>query len=144
MRAQIPLFYAFISLFVFAGTSYADQSQIIGVYWFPDKEGQVEIFEKDGEFSGKVVAYDIPDQLDEKNPDPKLRDQLFLGSLMLEGFTYKPKSKRWEGGTIYDAREGKVYKCRLWFDDKDNAVLKARGYIGTPMLGRTEKFERVK
>lgn len=144
MRSRMPLFYFLFSTLVVTSVSYADEVELLGVYWFPDKEGQVEIFEEDGKFSGKVVAYDEPDQLDEKNPDPTLRDQLFLGSLMLKGFSYNPKSKRWEGGTIYDAREGKIYKCRLWFDDKDNSVLKARGYIGTPMLGRTEKFERVK
>ena len=62
---------------------------------------------------------------------------------MFEGFSFQQKAGRWSGGTIYDPQEGKIYKCRLWFEDGDFSVLRARGYIGLPIMGRTEAFERV-
>ncbi len=129
---------------LFSSIALADASLLLGTYWFPDKDGQLEIVQSGSEFQGKVSAYDIPDQKDELNPDPALKGQLFLGSLMLKGFHYNEKKERWEGGTVYDASEGKSYKSRLWFDDNDTSVLNVRGYIGSPMFGRTTVFERVK
>lgn len=128
---------------LFSGTAAADASLLLGTYWFPDKDGQLEIVQSGTKFQGKVLAYDIPDQKDELNPDPALKGQLFLGSLMLKGFHYNEKKERWEGGTVYDASQGKSYKSRLWFDDNDTSVLNVRGYIGSPMFGRTTVFERV-
>ncbi|MFK7732760.1 MAG: DUF2147 domain-containing protein [Pseudomonadales bacterium] len=146
MKQGKQVSHLFVSLF--AGLLFCNQvtadSQLLGTYWFPDKDGQLEIFQSGSEFHGKVSAYDIPDQKDELNPDPALKDQLFLGSLMLKGFQYNEKKDRWEGGTVYDASEGKNYKSRLWFDGKDTSVLNVRGYIGSPMFGRTTVFERVK
>lgn len=124
--------------------SYAEASQLLGTYWFPEKDGQLEIILSGAEFQGKVTAYDIPDQTDDLNPDPALKGQIFLGSLMLKGFHYNERKNRWEGGTIYDASEGKNYKSRMWFDGDDTSVLNVRGYIGSPMFGRTTVFERVK
>lgn len=50
-----------------------------------------------------------------------------------------------DGGTIYDASEGKTYKAKpykvkLWFDDGNLKILKDRGYVGIPMFGRTWRF----
>lgn len=129
---------------LFSSIALADASLLLGTYWFPDKDGQLEIIQSGSKFQGKVSAYDIPKQKDELNPDPELKGQLFVGSLMLKGFYYNERKNRWEGGTVYDASEGKSYKSRLWFDDNDTSVLNVRGYIGSPMFGRTTVFERVK
>ena len=48
----------------------------------------------------------------------------------------------WGGGTITDAKEGKVYKVRLK-PIEGGAKLEVRGYIGLPMLGRTQTWVRV-
>ena len=34
--------------------------------------------------------------------------------------------ERWEGGTILDPANGKIYKCEIWLENGD---LKVRGYI---------------
>ena len=129
---------------VLCGTVQAEATDLLGKYWFPDKDGQVEIYEEDdGVYMGRVISYEIEGQIDENNPDPEKRGQPFVGSLMFEGFTFDSRKSRWSGGTIYDASEGKVYKCRLWFEDGDTSVLQARGYIGAPMFGRTAEFKRV-
>lgn len=48
----------------------------------------------------------------------------------------------WDGGTILDAAEGKVYKVRLQTAD-GGKKLEVRGYIGMPMLGRTQTWIRL-
>ncbi len=47
----------------------------------------------------------------------------------------------WDGGEILDPKDGKVYKVRLKLADAGRK-LEVRGYIGTPMLGRTQVWYR--
>jgi uncharacterized protein (DUF2147 family) len=116
---------------------------ILGKWWFPKRNGQMEITRSEGAYVGKVVAYDDPDAKDDHNPDPKLRERPFVGITMLADFTYDPKKEKWVDGTIYDGESGKTYKCTMWFENGDLNKLNARGYIGVPLLGRTEVFQRV-
>ena len=48
----------------------------------------------------------------------------------------------WEGGNILDPNNGKIYKLRLT-PVEGGKKLEVRGYIGTPMLGRTQTWVRV-
>jgi len=116
---------------------------VLGKWWFPKKNGKMEVRREKGIYTGKVVAYDKPGALDKNNPDPELRKRPFVGVEMLQDFTYDAKKKQWSGGTIYDGDSGKTYNCTLWFDDEDTSQLSARGYVGISLFGRTEVFTRV-
>jgi uncharacterized protein (DUF2147 family) len=48
----------------------------------------------------------------------------------------------WSGGDILDPENGKTYRVRLKPVD-DGQRLEVRGYVGTPMLGRTQTWQRV-
>jgi uncharacterized protein (DUF2147 family) len=48
----------------------------------------------------------------------------------------------WDGGSILDPENGKTYKVRLTPVD-GGKKLEVRGYIGMPMLGRTQTWIRV-
>lgn len=116
---------------------------ILGKWWFPKRNGQMEIRCDKDVYSAKVIAYDKKDALDKNNPDPALRERPFVGVEMLKDFKYDAKKQTWAGGTIYDGDSGKTYKCALWFKDGDTSRLNARGYVGISVLGRTEVFARV-
>ena len=75
--------------------------------------------------------------LDVNNPDEALRTQPILGMDLLAGYVYK--SKRWQG-KIYDPESGNVYSSRM---KKKDGLLEMRGYIGTPLLGKTKKFKPI-
>jgi uncharacterized protein (DUF2147 family) len=47
----------------------------------------------------------------------------------------------WDGGDILDPDSGKVYRVRLKLLG-DGRELQVRGYIGVPMLGRTQVWRR--
>ncbi len=116
---------------------------LLGKWWFPEKNGQMEIYREGDKYFGKVISYEKPEQLDENNPDPKLQTRKFVGILMVQDFTYDADDKKWIDGTIYDADSGKTYSCTMWYKDDDPAVLNVRGYVGLAILGRTEVFTRV-
>ena len=46
-----------------------------------------------------------------------------------------------DGGDILDPNNGKVYRVKLKLID-DGSKLDVRGYIGTPMFGRTQTWVR--
>ena len=47
----------------------------------------------------------------------------------------------WDGGQILDPGKGKIYKVKLSLAD-NGEKLDVRGYIGMPMLGRTQTWIR--
>lgn len=135
----------FFALVALSGVAVAADDDVLGTYWLPgpDRDGQVEIYEKGGVYEGRISWFVDPNAVDENNPDPELRKQALVGSFVFEKFEYNEKKDRWENGTIYDGGSGSVYKSRMWFEDGDLGVLMVRGYIGAPLFGRTEKFIRV-
>ena len=53
-----------------------------------------------------------------------------------------PDGARWDGGTILNPENGKVYRCRMHLGP-DGQTLVVRGFIGTPMIGRTQIWQRM-
>ena len=76
-------------------------------------------------------------RLDDNNPDAGLRTWPLLGMDLLSDYSFD--GRRWQG-KIYDPKSGKIYSSRM---ELEGPRLKMRGYIGVPMLGRTQYFERV-
>ncbi len=75
--------------------------------------------------------------VDINNPDETLRTQPILGLDLLAGYAYN--GKRWQG-KIYDPESGSTYSSRM---KKKDGLLEMRGYIGTPLLGKTKKFKPI-
>jgi uncharacterized protein (DUF2147 family) len=70
------------------------------------------------------------------------KDKPLLGLTIVEGVRKDPSEPVWEGGTILDPNNGKTYKVRLTPQD-GGKTLNVRGYIGAPLLGRTQTWIRV-
>jgi uncharacterized protein (DUF2147 family) len=129
---------------MFATSVAQDVPPIEGTWLSGDGDGWIEITLAGNGLSGVVsgspnAGDDRPDR-DEKNPDPALRDRPLTGLELFRGFSYDGDG-RWSGGTIYDPNSGKTYRCIItWVDEN---TLEVRGYIGVPLLGRTETWTRV-
>ena len=107
--------------------------------------GTIEIYKTpSGTYEGRIIWGEHPGRLDEKNPDPALRDRLLVGALILREFRYQGDND-WSGGRIYDPDSGHEYRSYMRLDDdgRDMNTLRLRGYVGISLLGRTEKWTRV-
>lgn len=111
-----------------------------------DKTGKeralVRITESGGVFTGKIEKLLAPDA----KPDAKCdqctdarKDQPVVGMTILRNV--KKNEDLYDGGDILDANNGKVYRVRIKLA-ADNKQLDVRGYIGTPMLGRSQTWQR--
>ncbi|NTV02219.1 MAG: DUF2147 domain-containing protein [Chlorobiaceae bacterium] len=106
--------------------------------------GTVEIYRtSQNTYEGKIVWGEHPGRLDEKNPDPALRNRLLVGTVFLREFRYQDEND-WSGGRIYDPDSGHEYRSYMKLEDggKDMNTLRLRGYVGISLLGRTEKWTR--
>ena len=111
---------------------------ILGTWLTEAGDAQVEIYQSGNTVNGKIVwLAQGPETKDKHNPDEKLRSRKLMGVNILSGLS-KSKSK-WEGGKIYNPKNGKSYKCSIWLEgDK----LKVRGYIA--MFYETQTWTRKK
>jgi len=64
-----------------------------------------------------------------------------LGMQILRGLKPTDDKARWDGGEILDPNKGKIYKSRITLID-GGKKLEMRGYIGAPLLGRTQVWIR--
>ncbi len=103
----------------------------------------VRISESAGVYSAKIEKLLAPDA----KPDAKCdqcsdsrKDQPVVGLTIMRNV--KKNENIYDGGDILDANNGKVYRVKLTLAG-DNKKLDVRGYVGTPMLGRSQTWHRV-
>jgi uncharacterized protein (DUF2147 family) len=138
-----------ISILVLLGTALfaQDANKVVGVWLTQDGDSKVTISkDSKGKFNGEITWLKEPlkdgkPKVDDKNPDTKFHTRPILGLRLLEGFVFDAKKNEWISGTIYDPKEGKTYKCFMWFD-KDPNKLSVKGFIGFSFIGREVVWTR--
>lgn len=103
----------------------------------------VTIWEENGKLYGKIEKL-FREPNEEQNPvcdkcEGALKNQPIIGMTILRDL--KKDGSEWTGGTILDPANGKTYKCIIAVED-GGKKLKVRGYIGMPLLGRTQYWMR--
>ncbi len=117
-------FFVSLLFMLMAATGYSQD--ILGKWVTEAGDAQVEIYQAGDKLNGKIVwLKQGPEKKDSHNPNEKLRSRKLLGVNILSGLT--KKKDKWEGGKIYNPKNGKDYKCSIWLE---GAKLKVRGYIG--------------
>ena len=108
------------------------------------ERSHVRIAEAGGVLTGRIEKLTDPTRQDAKceKCEGTKKDQRVIGMAILEGVKRDAGADHWDGGTILDPHNGKVYKVRLTPKDGGKS-LDVRGYIGAPMLGRTQTWLRV-
>jgi len=83
----------FVSLILgFSGVN--SSRQIVGK-WHLQNGLDLEIYEQDGTFSGKIIAlndFNEGQKLDEKNPEKELRNRSLIGLVILTELEYNAKT----------------------------------------------------
>ena len=105
----------------------------------------VRISESGGVYTGKIEKLLDPARQDakcEKCSDER-KDQPIAGMTVIRNVKQKEgDTSMFDGGEILDPNNGKTYKVRIKPVD-GGKQLEVRGYIGAPLLGRTQTWQRV-
>ena len=114
--------------------------------WLIDGTAAVQVYDCAGLMCGRIVWLEVPrnslGQLDrdKRNPDPALRQRQLCGLTTLRNL--RPVGpNRWADGAFYNPDDGKSYQVSAQLAS-DN-VIKARIYVGAPLLGETRTLVRV-
>lgn len=132
--------------FCFIAVSFAQDTSIVGKWkTIDDKTNEpksiVQIYEKDGKYFGQIKELfrkpgEDPDPVCDKCPDDDPRkDQPTKGMIIIKDLVQD--GDEYEGGTILDPKEGKIYTCKLWVEEGN---LMVRGYIA--FFFRTQTWHR--
>jgi uncharacterized protein (DUF2147 family) len=121
-----------------------EADRILGVWRTEEGKARVEITRCGEQFCGTIIWLKEPvkngkEVLDDKNPDPKLREKPVLGMKLMWNFSYDGDGE-YSGGEIYDAESGNTYKGKMTFADEK--TLDLRGYVLIPLFGRTSRWTR--
>ena len=125
------------------------QNTPVGLWKTIDDDGKTEkslvrITDAGGVLSGKIEKIFDATKQDSKCDQctDERKDKPVLGMTLIRNVRQNDSDKGiWDGGDILDPNNGKVYRVRLKPID-GGSKLEVRGYIGTPMLGRTQTWIR--
>ncbi|WP_315764848.1 DUF2147 domain-containing protein [Sphingomonas sp. Y38-1Y] len=125
----------------------AGPPSVTGVWQSDDGRTRIELFETGGTYAGRLLwgqrameADGRTFKRDVHNPDPRLRSRSLEGITILQNLKWDARERRWKGGDFYDGTSGRSLSAHMRLV---NGKLEMRGYMGTPMLGRTLTFHRV-
>jgi uncharacterized protein (DUF2147 family) len=137
-----------VSMLLLASGAIAQTAGPVGLWkTIDDASGKpkslVRISVAHGELNGKIEKL-FRGAGEEQNPvcdkcEGARKDQPILGMIILQGL--KPDGTDYGGGTVLDPVNGKLYKSKVSLAD-DGRKLNLRGYIGVPLLGRTQTWLR--
>ena len=119
MKKALMVLTVLAACMAFAAAGWAADASIAGVWSMPVLKGkdkgkerlQVEIFEKNGAYYGKIVklAPGVPADAVCTKCTKDRKDKPLMGMLIL--WDLKKEAGRYVEGTVYDVDEGKDYKC---------------------------------
>ena len=138
MRTSI-VFLLVLFLNVFFKPSQSPADAILGEWLNLEKDGKITLYKTGDKYFGKVSWTKMPGKKDEKNPDHAARSKDVMGLVILKGFSFHDGS--WKGGTIYDPKSGKTYDGMIKVKN-GGKNLDIRGFVGSPMFGRTITWTR--
>ena len=137
---------ALIALGALAHPSPAAAAEDIAGLWLTD-DGQavIDIRPCGDQRCGRIAWMKNPKgddgkpPIDRNNPDPGLRSRPICGLSIISGL--KPQTDgTWGQGRVYDPETGKTYDMEIRRETSE--TVKATGYIGFNLLGRTMEWRR--
>jgi uncharacterized protein (DUF2147 family) len=139
MRVILILFiipFLFVAQLSFASRQ---DNEILGKWISENKDVVIDISRCGDNFCGDVVwTKRGASATDERNPNPGLRSRPIFGLRIVSDLAYKGQSM-WKGN-IYNPQNGSTYKAELRPISANR--LSMRGYIGTPIFGKTLLWTR--
>lgn len=133
-----------VCLIAFSVTAYAQTDPAIGVWkTIDDKTNQpaslIKIEQVNGVLEGTIIkTYPRTNETPLVNCNlckDDRKDKPIVGMKIMTDLK-QDQPGVWSGGKILDPKEGEVYKVKI--ATEDGKRMDVRGYIGVPLLGRTQ------
>ncbi len=133
----------FLIVALLLATNIGVGQDVFGVWQSYDKSGQprshIKLYEKDGKLFGRIVKImsGTTPEICRGCPGEK------NGKVTLDIDIIWDMEKHgdiWKDGKIINPEGGKIYGCKIWLQSANK--LKIRGFLGSPIIGRTQVWDR--
>ncbi|MES2519208.1 MAG: DUF2147 domain-containing protein [Bacteroidota bacterium] len=123
-------FICFLSLLSFKTDKITtdDSEKIIGVWFTDDKTSKIQIYKLESQYFGKIIW------LAPKATKEDLKVKPNVGYQIFRKFVFEGKNV-WSGGQVSDPRSGMTVSGKMTL--KNENTLNVRGYVGSPIFGKT-------
>ena len=152
----MKLLLATIVLCATVSTASAQQGTVMGTWLSESGVAQIKIGPCPDAASGPICGFVVnlinprgPDgaavapeaATDYRNENPALRTRKVTGMPLIWGFKQAAQPNTFEDGKIYNGEDGKTYSANISL--QPDGKLRLRGFVGTPMFGKTQLWTRV-
>ena len=139
-----------------AATASAQQGTVMGTWLSESGVAQIKIGACPDAASGPICGFVVnlinpkgPDGVavspdaatDYRNENPALRTRKVIGMPLIWGFKQAAAPNTFEDGKVYNGEDGKTYSANISL--QPDGRLRLRGFVGTPMFGKTQLWTRV-
>ena len=111
-----------------------EAEKIVGIWFTDDKTSKIQIYKNESQYFGKIIWMASKESREDLKVKPKIGYQIF------RKFTFEGKNV-WSGGQVSDPRSGMTVSGKMTL--KDENTLSVRGFLGTPIFGKTVVLSRV-
>src|SRR6056297_2528434 len=121
---------------------------VFGHWLIENGKAIIELMPCDGKACGRIVWLETPRDVtgepktDDRNPDPGQRRRPLCGLMLIEGLE-RDAAGEWSGGHIYSSRDGRTFGVEVMSPGIAARELWVRGYVGLPILGKSQVWTRV-
>lgn len=131
---QIFLFCVLFFLFGIAAIVFGQlkETVILGKWQNENKKMTIEFYKSGATYSAKIVQLAEPTdeaghpRLDVNNPDPQLRQQPLIGTVIVYGLIFD--GSQWKNGTIYLPKRGITANCSVHIDGRKLKIEASKGF----------------
>ena len=107
-----------------------DENAICGIWYTNNNNSKVEIYNKNGNYFGKIIWLKDPNK------------SMYTDKLVILDMVYNRSRHMWDGGTLYYPVKDAQYKGFIEMRHRDTLIIRA--YVGSPFMGKTITWVRVK
>jgi uncharacterized protein (DUF2147 family) len=111
-----------------------EAEKIVGIWFTDDKTSKIQIYKNESQYFGKIIWMSPKESQAALKVKPKIGYQIF------RKFTFEGKNV-WSGGQVSDPISGMTVSGKMTL--KNENTLTVRGFLGTPMFGKTVILLRV-
>ncbi len=144
-HTRLFLVFSLVFPFLLSFDTATPSNRLIGIWESEVKDLQIEMFEDNGFFAGRMIYFKcksdevMRNSQDIENPNKHLMGRKLLGLTLVTKLSYKGENV-WDEGKIYDPNSGNTFEAQIQLTNANTAIV--RGYWKYKWIGRSMVFAR--